>query len=47
MVEEEKKAPETKVSQSEDEKEIEKILQQFKGDSKEVAKGYKKSSGVV
>lgn len=40
-VEEEKKAPETKVSQSEDEKEIEKILQQFKGDSKEVAKGYK------
>lgn len=39
-VDEEKKTPETKAPQSEDEKEIDKILQQFKGDSKEVAKGY-------
>lgn len=39
-VEEKEKAPESKVPQSEDEKEIAKILEQFKGDSKEVAKGY-------
>lgn len=40
-VDEKEKAPDSKAPQSEDAKAIEKILQQFKGDKEEVAKGYK------